>query len=115
MYKQFAEELYEICIKNDAHPNKWLTARELAKLKGGPGLIAKLKKNKGLLSELRPVYFDYVNSITKYQSCNTPDQWACKFDRWLFNEYEFTPKEVDELQTDRIRQIRRETSQEVTS
>ena len=68
MYKEFAEELYEICIKNDAHPNKWLTARELAKLKGGPGLIAKLKKNKGLLSELKPVYFDYVNSITKYQS-----------------------------------------------
>ena len=51
MYKQFAEELYEICIKNDAHPNKWLTARELAKLKGGPGLIAKLKKNKVLVWE----------------------------------------------------------------
>ena len=49
------------------------------------------------------------------KSVNTPQQWACKFDAFLFNEYEFTPKEVDELQADRIRQIRRETSQEVTN
>ena len=43
-------------------------------------------------------------------SVNTPQQWACKFDSFLFNEYEFTPQELDELQADRQRQIRRETS-----
>ena len=37
-----------------------------------------------------------TNSITKEQ------QWASKFDYWLFNEYEFTEqdlKELDELPT----------------
>ena len=48
-------------------------------------------------------------------SVNTPQQWACKFDKWLFNEYEFTPQEVNELQADRGRQIGRETSQEVAN
>ncbi len=43
-------------------------------------------------------------------SVNTPQQWACKFDSFLFNEYEFTQEELDELQADRQRQIRRETS-----
>jgi len=45
------------------------------------------------------------------KSCNTEQQWACKFDDWLQNEYEFTQEEVDELQADRKRQVRRETSQ----
>ena len=44
------------------------------------------------------------------KSVNTPQQWACKFDSFLFNEYEFTQEELDELHPDRIRQIRRETS-----
>ena len=44
------------------------------------------------------------------KSVNTPQQWACKFDSFLFNEYEFTQEELDELQADRQRQIRRETS-----
>ena len=44
------------------------------------------------------------------KSVNTPQQWACKFDAFLFNEYEFTQEELDELQADRQRQIRRETS-----
>ena len=44
------------------------------------------------------------------KSINTPQQWACKFDAFLFNEYEFTPEEVNELQADRGRQSGRETS-----
>ena len=48
------------------------------------------------------------------KSVNTPQQWACKFDAFLFNEYEFTPEELDELRTDRRRQIRRETSPKIT-
>ena len=43
-------------------------------------------------------------------SVNPPQQWTCKFDSFLFNEYEFTQEELDELQADRQRQIRRETS-----
>ncbi len=43
-------------------------------------------------------------------SCNTEQQWACKFDDWLQNKYEFTQEEVDELQADRKRQVGRETS-----
>ena len=48
------------------------------------------------------------------KSINTPQQWACKFDAFLFNEYEFTLEELDELHTDRRRQIRRETSPKIT-
>ncbi len=44
------------------------------------------------------------------KSINSPQQWACKFDAFLFNEYEFTPEEVNELQADRGRQSGRETS-----
>ena len=44
------------------------------------------------------------------KSINTPKQWACKFDAFLLNEYEFNLEELNELQADRIRQIRRETS-----
>ena len=43
------------------------------------------------------------------KSINTPQQWACKYDAFLLNEYEFTQEELDELQADRIRQSRRET------
>ena len=48
--------------------------------------------------------------IKNNNSVNTPQQWTCKFDSFLFNEYEFTQEELDELQADRQRQIRRETS-----
>ena len=44
------------------------------------------------------------------KSINTPQQWACKYDAFLLNEYEFTLEELNELQADRIRQSRRETS-----
>ena len=44
------------------------------------------------------------------KSINSPQQWACKFDAFLFNEYEFTLEEVNELQADRRRQSGRETS-----
>ena len=44
------------------------------------------------------------------KSINTPQQWACKYDAFLLNEYEFTQEELDELQADRIRQSRREAS-----
>ena len=50
-----------------------------------------------------------MNQETK-KSINTPQQWACKSDVFLFNEYEFTLEELNELQADRIRQSRRETS-----
>ena len=113
-YLDIAIKLYDIYSDNDIHHRRWLSARELAKLKGGPGLIAKIKRSKGKLSELKPVFADYVNTKTEYQSCNTPQQWTCKFDYWLQNEYEFTPEEVDELQADRKRQIGRETTQKIT-
>ena len=48
------------------------------------------------------------------KSVNTPQQWACKFDAFLFNEYEFTQEEINELHTDRKRQIGRETSPKIT-
>ncbi len=112
-YLETAEKLYEIYKSNNIFPMQWLTVKELEKLKGGPGLIASVKKKKGKLSELQPAYFDYVNSKTEYYSCNTPIQWSCKFDKWMENEYVFTPQEINELQADRRRQIGRETSQEV--
>ena len=114
-YLEIAIELYDIYSANDIHHKKWLSARDLAKLKGGPGLIAKVKRSNGKLSELKPVFADYVNTKTQYQSCNTPQQWTCKFDKWLFNEYEFTNEEIDELHTNRVRQIGRETSEKVTN
>ena len=43
-YLDIAIELYDIYSDNYIHHKKRLTARELAKLKGGPGLIAKVKK-----------------------------------------------------------------------
>ena len=59
------------------------------------------------------LYYFYGGEVMNQESnnsVNTPQQWACKFDSFLFNEYEFTQEELDELQADRQRQIRRETS-----
>ena len=114
-YLDIAIRLYDIYSDNDIHPRRWLSARELAKLKGGPGLIAKVKRGKGLLSELKPIFADYVNTQTQYQSCNTVQQWTCKFDDWLFNEYEFTNQELDELRSDKNRQGGCKTSEKVTN
>ena len=50
-----------------------------------------------------------MNQETK-KSINTPQQWACKSDAFLFNEYEYTQEEIDELHSDSDRQRRRETS-----
>ena len=80
-YLEVAEKLYKIYKSNDIFPTRWLTARQLQKLKGGPGLIAKVKNKKGKLSELQPVYFDYVNTMTEFYSCNTPTEWTCKFNK----------------------------------
>ena len=113
-YLELAIELYNIYSEHKRHHKEWLTARELEKLKGGPGFLAKIKKMKGKMSELKPVFSDYVNRQSQYRSCNTPQQWSCKFDYWLQDEYEFTKEELDELRSDRGRQSRRETSQEVT-
>jgi hypothetical protein len=114
-YLELAIELYGIYSDNKVHHKRWLTIKELEKCKRGPGFIFKVKRMKGRMSALQPVFVDYVNSMTEYHSCNTPKQWACKFDKWLFNEYEFTPQEVNELQADGRGQVRRETSQEVTN
>ena len=113
-YLELAIELYDIYLSNDKHPKKWLPKLELEKCKRGPGLIAKVKNKKGKMSELQPVFVDYVNRQSQYRSCNTPQQWSCKFDYWLQDEYEFTKEELNELRSDRGRQSRRETSQEVT-
>ena len=114
-YLALAEELYELYKDHDIFPTEWLSTRKLEKLKGGAGLIHRMKKQKGKLSELQPVYFDYVNTKTEYYSCNTPIQWTCKFQEWMENKYRFTSEEINELQADRGRQIRREPSQEVTN
>ena len=113
-YLELAIELYDIYLANNKHPKKWLAKLELEKCKRGPGFMFKVKKMKGKMSELQPVFVDYVNRQSQYRSCNTPQQWSCKFDYWLQDEYEFTTEELDELRSDRGRQGRRETSQEVT-
>ena len=113
-YLELAIELYDIYLANNKHPKKWLAKLELEKCKRGPGFMFKVKKMKGKMSELQPVFNDYVNRQSQYRSCNTPQQWSCKFDYWLQDEYEFTTEELDELRSDRGRQSRRETSQEVT-
>ena len=114
-YLDIAIELYDIYSEHGIHHKKWLSARELAKLKGGPGLIAKVKRGKGFLSELKPIFADYVNTQTQYQSCNTPQQWTCKFDDWLFNEYEFTNQELDELRSNKDGQGGCKTPEKVTN
>ena len=103
-YLNIAIELYDIYLANNILRRRWLTVKELEKFKHGPGLIAKIKKNKGKLSELKPIFFEYVDSKTRSKSCNTEQQWTCKFDDWLFNEYEFTNQELDELRSDKNRQ-----------
>ena len=114
-YLDLAIELYGIYSAHNIHHKKWLSARQLAKLKGGPGLISKVKKGKGFLTELKPIFADYVNTQIQYQSCNTPQQWTCKFDNWLFNEYEFTNQELDELRSDKDGQGGCKTSEKVTN
>ena len=102
-YLEMAIELYNIYLDNNKHPKRWLTIVELEKCKRGPGFRAKLKKMKGKFSELQPVFVEYVNTQTQYQSCNTPKQWTCKFDYWLQDEYEFTNQELDELRSNKDR------------
>ena len=48
-YLDLAIELYDIYSAHDIHHRRWLTARELQRIKGGPGLIAKVKNKKGKL------------------------------------------------------------------
>ena len=114
-YLELAIELYDIYLSNDKHPKRWLPRLKLEKCKRGPGFIAKVRKMKGKMSELEPVFVAYVNTQHQYRSCNTPQQWSCKFDYWLQDGYEFTTEELNELQADRGRQIRRETSSKVTN
>ena len=61
-YLELAIELYDIYSAHDIHHRRWLTARELQRIKGGPGLIAKVKSKKGKMSELKPIFVDYVNT-----------------------------------------------------
>ena len=96
-YQERAKELYEFHLTHNISPTVWLSARQIEKYKGGCGLIARVKRDGGLFSELKPIYFEYVHSKTRSTSCNTLEQWTCKFDDWLFNEYEFTNEEIDEL------------------
>ena len=88
-YQERAKELYEFHLTHNISPTIWLSARQIEKYKGGCGLIARVKRDGGLFSELKPIYFEYVHSKTRSTSCNTLEQWTCKFDDWLFNEYEF--------------------------
>ena len=100
-YQERAKELYEFHLTHNISPKIWLSARQIEKYKGGCGLIARVKRDGGLFSELKPIYFEYVESKTRSTSCNTPEQWTCKFDDWLFNEYEFTNQELDELRSNK--------------
>ena len=114
-YQERAKELYEFHLTHNISPTVWLSARQIEKYKGGCGLIARVKRDGGLFSELKPIYFEYVDSKTRSTSCNTPEQWTCKFDDWLFNEYEFTNQELDELRSDKNRQGGCKTSEKVTN
>ena len=51
----------------------------------------------------------------KTESCNTPQQWACKSDSWLQNEYEYTQEEIDELHPKSDRQSGRGSSKETSN
>ena len=44
------------------------------------------------------------------KSVNTPQQWSCKSDSFLLNEYEYDQEEIDELRSDSDGQTGRETS-----
>ena len=114
-YQERAKELYEFHLTHNISPTVWLSARQIEKYKGGCGLIARVKRDGGLFSELKPIYFEYVHSKTRSTSCNTIEQWTCKFDDWLFNEYEFTNQELDELRSDKNRQGGCKTSEKVTN
>lgn len=114
-YQERAKELYEFHLTHNISPTIWLSARQIEKYKGGCGLIARVKRDGGLFSELKPIYFEYVHSKTRSTSCNTLEQWTCKFDDWLFNEYEFTNQELDELRSDKNRQGGCKTSEKVTN
>ena len=100
-YQERAKELYEFHLTHNISPRVWLSSRQIEKYEGGCGLIARVKRDGGLFSELKPIYFEYVHSKTRSTSCNTLEQWTCKFDDWLFNEYEFTNEEIDELRPDK--------------
>ena len=45
-YLELAIELYDIYSTHDIHHKRLLTAWELEKLKGGPGFLAKIKKER---------------------------------------------------------------------
>ena len=104
-YLELAIELYDIYSDSNIHHKKWLTVKELEKCKRGPGFVSRVKRMKGKMSELHPVFVDFVNTQRQYRSYNAPQQWSCKFDKWLQDEYEFNKEELDELQADRGRQI----------
>ena len=114
-YQERAKELYEFHLTHNISPTIWLSARQIEKYKGGCGLIARVKRDGGLFSELKPIYFEYVESKTRSTSCNTPEQWTCKFDDWLFNEYEFTNQELDELRSNKDGQGGCKTPEKVTN
>ena len=114
-YQERAKELYEFHLTHNISPTVWLSARQIEKYKGGCGLIARVKRDGGLFSELKPIYFEYVDSKTRSTSCNTPEQWTCKFDDWLFNEYEFTNQELDELRSNKDGQGGCKTPEKVTN
>ena len=73
-----------------------------------------------IINEVQSNLFNFISNYFFFKlfkmnqesnkSINTPQQWACKYDAFLLNEYEFTQEELNELQADRIRQSRRETS-----
>ena len=114
-YQERAKELYEFHLTHNISPTVWLSARQIEKYKGGCGLNARVKREGGLFSELKPIYFEYVDSKTRSTSCNTPEQWTCKFDDWLFNEYEFTNQELDELRSNKDGQGGCKTPEKVTN
>ena len=113
-YLQHAMELYDIHINNNLSPYKWLTNRELEGYQYGPKLIQQIKVKGGKMSELKSVYLEYLDSRIKPKSCNTPQQWTCKFDYWLQDEYEFTNEEIDELRSNRNGQGGCSTTEKVT-
>ena len=51
-YLELAIELYDIYSAHDIHHRKWLTARELHRIQGGPGVIAKVKNKKGSIASI---------------------------------------------------------------
>ena len=60
-YQERAKELYEFHLTHNISPTTWLSARQIEKYKGGAGFIARVKRGGGLFSELKPIYFEYVD------------------------------------------------------